>query len=324
MGRCMPGGTARHVLRILWLLLAVLVLSGGCKRLLGGGRGAVPIAVGRAEAKWVMIDAAQIGVEDGIRGAAARKILVEVLRASKAFTIDWGDGQGEMELLITTLEEPPEEEGGEGAPPGDASAGADAAAEDGGGEGEPGPAGLEVIYVLKYRGEEGWPLSTAIVIKAGAKDDLMVSKPMADVVSELVSSIARQAALLHEELPSLRVALKSHDDEIVTLAIQMLGEKKDHEVVPVLCDMLDQTPPGLDRRDEIIGALEKIADPRASPCLIRAFSGAEMYQEVQILRALSVTGGEEARQFLEAVATGHEFDPVRRIAKEALVSMGGP
>jgi len=312
----------RHALRILWLLVAVLAFSGGCKRLLGGGRGAVPIAVGRAEAKWVMIDAAQIGVEDGIRGAAARKVLVDVLRASKAFTIDWDDGRGEMDLLITTVEEPPEEE--DGAPPGDDSGSADAAEEeeDGGEKGEAGPAGLEVIYVLKYRGDEGWPLSSAIVIKAGRKDDLMVSKPMADVVAELVSSIARQAFLLHEELPSLRAALKSHDDEIVTLAIQMLGEKKDREVVPVLCDMLDQTPPGLDRRDEIIGALEKIADPRASPCLIRAFSGAEMYQEIQILRALSVTGGEEARQFLEAVATGHEFDPVRRIAKEALVGMG--
>jgi hypothetical protein len=49
-----------------------------------------------------------------------------------------------------------------------------------------------------------------------------------------------------------------------------------------------------------------------------------MYQEVQILRALSATGGDEARQFLEAVATGHEFDPVRRIAKEALIGMGSP
>ncbi len=285
-------------------LIAVLpVAAAGCKGCREGeGKGRI-ILVASVDAKWIEIDKEKIGLEDGKKGGQARKLLMDEIGRSDGFRYDKQKGTAELDLVITVVDRQGQEE-----------------TEDREGQGESGDGGedLEIIYILKYRGEEGWPLSTAAVIRAEAGSEPPLTRPMGDVIADLVKAIAEQAALLYADVTEVRQALTHPDDQMVTLAVQLLGEKGDRESVGKLCAMLDSREPGDPRRDDIIGALEKIGDSRATPCLIRAFSGAETYQEIHIIRALSATGGEEARQFLEVVASGHEFDPVRRIAEEAL------
>jgi hypothetical protein len=286
------------------LLLAALVSPAGCRGCREGEGGSRIVLVATAEARWIEIDKDKIGLEDGKKGGVARKLLIDAIGGSKRFSYDKQKGTAELDLVITVVDRSAREDLED--------------LEDGAGDEDSMP-GTEIIYVLKYRGEEGWPLSTAVVIKADAGKEPVVTRPMGDVIVELVSDMAGQVELLHADVEAVRRALKHKDEQVVTLAVQLLGEKQDRESVGELCAMLDAKMPGDPSRDDIIGALEKIGDVGATPCLIRAFSGAETYQEIHIIRALSATGGEEARQFLEAVASGHEFDPVRRIAQEALV-----
>jgi hypothetical protein len=265
--------------------------------------------VARVNARWIVIDEGKIGMEDGRMGMAARKILLEKLKASPGIRLEEAGDGGEINLTITVMPDMEGREGGEPAPAGEGE-------EEGAAEGS--KPSLEAAYVLKYRGEEGWPLSSAVVIKTDDEAHVKTPALMKSTISELTASLLRQVELLHAPLPEIRAALGDADPQVATLAIQLVGEKKDAASVPDLCRLLDGSEPGDPVREDLVAALEKIGDRRATPHLIKAFSGAEPWQEIQIIRALASTGGEDAKLFLQAVASGHELEPTRRIAAEAL------
>lgn len=294
------------------IVIVILMIAGaaGCKYFKKGGHDSV-IRIEHVDAKWIKVDSSKMGVENGKKGASAKKILIEQLKASPRIQLDSDKGKGEINLIVSVIRG--EEE------PGDEEPSSSAAQVDGAEEEEENL--TEVVYLLKYRGEEGWPLSTAVVVRTDDESQLSSPKSLKPIIRELVDSIIKQITLLHAQAGELREALKDGDAQVVALSVQLLGEKRDKESVPALCEILDKSLPDDPIRDDLVGALEKIGDRRATPHLIRAFSDAEPWQEIQIIRALSVTGGEEAKQFLEAVASGHEFEPTRRIAVEALSNM---
>ncbi|MFH1437419.1 MAG: HEAT repeat domain-containing protein [Pseudomonadota bacterium] len=290
-------------------VIPVLILGlGGCKAWKGEKAGESVTLLGSVDAKWVEVDEKEMGVEKGPMGKAARRILDARIQESRRFRLGKAKGGAVLNLFISVIpgSMSPETPAGTAA----AETGPDA-------ESAPGKS-FEAIHVLKYKGEEGWPLSTAIVVRAGSTAEIEDSGSLGQIVSELVGGMERQVDLLHADMDAVRKALQDEDNDVVSLAVQILGEKKDRESVPALCAMLEKGKPNEPVLEDIIGALGKIGDREATPYLIRAFSGAESWQEVQIIHALAMTGGQEARQFLEAVASGHEYEHTRQMARDSL------
>lgn len=183
---------------------------------------------------------------------------------------------------------------------------------------------FRVVYDLRYRGPEGWPLSSEVSFVGETRSAIENISSIQKSIKRLVLSVGKQVDLLHRDLQDLRKVIQNNfngDEEVLALAVRIIGENRDNLSVPQLCRLLERTPPSNPLREDIIGALEKIGDKRATPSLIKAFSDAEPWQEIQILRALSVTGGEEAKMFLEVVASGHEIEHTRKIAEESLKSL---
>ena len=281
---------------------------GGCKLWKGKKAGEPVTLLGSVDAKWIEVDEHEMGVENGLRGKVVRTILDARIQESRRFRLDKAKGGAVLNLFISVMPAGMSPEAAAGTAM--AETGPDAQSAEN--------KSYEAIHVLKYKGEEGWPLSTAIVVRAGSMADIEDSGSLRDIVSELVGGMERQVDLLHSDIDVVAAALQDKDDEVVSLAVQILGEKKDRESVPVLCTMLEKRRPNDPVLEDIIGALGKIGDRRATPYLIRAFSGAESWQEIQIIHALAMTGGRDARLFLEAVASGHDFEHTRHLAEDSL------
>ena len=290
------------------LVFLIMPAAGGCKFWKGEKAGESVTLLGNVDAKWVEVDEKEMGVENGLMEKAVRKILDERVRESHRFRLDEAKGGAVLNLFVSVIPGHMNPENSAGM----------VKAGDGPDAGSAEKQSFEAIHVLKYKGEEGWPLSTAIVVRARSTAEIEDTGSLREIVSELVGGLERQVGLLHSDIDEIRRSLQDKDEEVVSLAVQMLGEKKDRKSVSALCTMLEKSKPNDPVLEDIIGALGKIGDEEATPYLIRAFPGAESWQEIQIIHALARTGGEEAGQFLEAVASGHDFEHTRRLAKDSL------
>jgi hypothetical protein len=82
-----------------------------------------------------------------------------------------------------------------------------------------------------------------------------------------------------------------------------------------MCDLLEDErgPVG----EAAVGALAAIGDERGVPCIIH-WAGTDDRRTLISLEPIAAIGGQEARAFLEMVASGHENAGVRRVAEHAM------
>ena len=181
-----------------YLIIAfILWAAGGCKFWKGEKTRESITLLGSVEAKWVEVDENEMGVENGTMGKAAQKILDARIQQSRRFRLDKAKGGAVLNLFISVMPGNMGLEAGAGATP--AGIGPEKEA------GSDKPRSFEAIHVLKYKGEEGWPLSTAIVVKAGSTAELKNAASFEEVIHELVDSMEKQVDLLKKYLLQIKL-----------------------------------------------------------------------------------------------------------------------
>jgi len=138
-------------------------------------------------------------------------------------------------------------------------------------------------------------------------------------VEDVVRTVATRVRLASGDSAALLAAVTGSDSDLREEAIRLAGERRDEKVVPALLPLLKSEDSDL--RDRVIGALGSIGDRRA----VRPLTEVARFRDVgdlpKVLDALAAIGGEDARSYLEFVASGHESEEIRELAKQALTHL---
>jgi hypothetical protein len=135
-------------------------------------------------------------------------------------------------------------------------------------------------------------------------------------VEDVVRSLGARAHLATGDTQAIVTALDSNDDDLRDEAIRQAGDRKEPAAVPGLLKLLKSDDHAA--RDHAIGALGEIGDARAVRPLTEAARFRDLSDLPKVLDALAAIGGDEARSYLEFVASGHESVEIRDLAKQAL------
>lgn len=148
-----------------------------------------------------------------------------------------------------------------------------------------------------------------------AADRRHLDRAVDDVMKGLVASIRIRRGGSDELLS----ALAAPDAEVRSEAIRVAGERRERAAVPALILQLKGEDTAL--RDQAIGALVAIGDRRAVKPLTEVAHFRDVTELPKVIDALASLGGDEARAWLEFVASGHDEKDVRELAREGLDRM---
>jgi len=146
----------------------------------------------------------------------------------------------------------------------------------------------------------------------GAQWDAFLAKLSAD----LMKTLGARVRLLLGDSAALLDALGSPEPELREEAVRLAAERRETSAVPMLVKLLSSED--LVMRDRAIGALAAIGDRRAVRPLTEVARFRDVSDLPKVLDALASIGGDEARVYLDFVATGHEDSDMRALAKSAL------
>jgi hypothetical protein len=135
-------------------------------------------------------------------------------------------------------------------------------------------------------------------------------------VEDLVRGVGARVRLSAAESPAIAAALDGSDEDLREEAARLCGERKERACVPSLVKLLKSED--RDTRDRAIGALTEIGDPRAVRPLTEVARFRDLGDLPKVLDALAMIGGDEARAYLEFVASGHDSSEIRDLAKQSL------
>lgn len=139
-----------------------------------------------------------------------------------------------------------------------------------------------------------------------------LERALGDVLKELLAKIR-----LHQgNSQQLLAALSDADFDLRGEAIRAAGLRRERAAVPQLAQLLKSED--ADLRDLSLGALVEIGDRSAVPAITRAAPFRDVRELPKILDAVAALGGDEAQAYLEFVATSHEHEAIRELAREAL------
>lgn len=164
---------------------------------------------------------------------------------------------------------------------------------------------------LSATGEEQF--DTSRVSDRGALAQQLAERTALDLIGGLVARARLRtatAAELHAAIasPDAGVALREE-------AMRVAGKRRLAGEATTLLGLLDDPEEPI--RDAALGALIALRDQRAVTQLARNRSFRDKREMAKILEAISLIGGEEARQYLSFVADGHEDAEIRQQAAEA-------
>jgi len=141
------------------------------------------------------------------------------------------------------------------------------------------------------------------------------------VVDSLTQDLLFQAELAVGPPDKLVRALTAQQQETSRLiaAEDLAAARQLKEAVPALIQLLRHKDESV--ADRAIGSLVAIGDRRAVKPLTQLSEFRDTARMAKVLDAIGALGGEEARDYLEFVSTGHEDADIRNLASEALERM---
>jgi hypothetical protein len=169
--------------------------------------------------------------------------------------------------------------------------------------------------------DEGAALWSSVACDADRpRDARSLPAAAADVVECAIGRAAHDLAqkedLRHGDLAAVLAALDDPDPSVRQVAFATIGERHQAQALPRLVELL-QSRDEL-QRDGAIGALVALRDPRA----VRPLTELAKFRDLDLLRriidAVGAIGGEEARAYLDLIASGHEVPIIRELAQKAL------
>jgi hypothetical protein len=134
-------------------------------------------------------------------------------------------------------------------------------------------------------------------------------------VGDLVGGYAARVALTRASPAQLHAAIVSDGGALREEAVRIAGVRGLKAEVPVLLPLLHNDDERL--RDAALGALIAMREQRAVGELTRTRSMRDRHEMRKILEAISILGGDEARDYLSFVAASHDDEEIRKLAAEA-------
>jgi hypothetical protein len=153
-------------------------------------------------------------------------------------------------------------------------------------------------------------------------------KRVPDVAAALVEcAIGRGAkdlvdkeAIRRGDLAAVLHALDDEDPSVRQVAFAAIAERHLAQAMPRLVELLHSTDELV--RDGAIGALVGLRDQRAVKPLTELAQFKDLDLMRRIIDAVGEIGGDEAREYLELVASGHQVPIIRELAQQALGRLG--
>jgi hypothetical protein len=138
-------------------------------------------------------------------------------------------------------------------------------------------------------------------------------------VERAAHDLVEKEQLRHADLPALLAAVDNPEPEIRQVAYAAIGDRHLAGALPHLVEQL-RSPDEL-VRDGAIGALVALRDRRAVKPLTQLAEFKDLDLMRRIIDAVGAIGGDEAHDYLELVATGHEVPIIRELAQQALARL---
>jgi HEAT repeat protein len=157
---------------------------------------------------------------------------------------------------------------------------------------------------------------TPVARKDRARTGEIATAQVSRTLSDAVADFVLKEKIRRLDPAAFEAALDSPDPELRALAFRVIGERKLRHLLPKLLTYLSS--PDARVRDGAIGALVALGDPRAVKPLTELSKFRDLPTMVRVIDAVSAIGGEEARSYLELVASGHEVPEMREVAAKAL------
>jgi hypothetical protein len=154
--------------------------------------------------------------------------------------------------------------------------------------------------------------------EVGATVDLeqLAQKLVERTATDLLSGLAARARLRRAAPGDLHAAIVGDGGtELRQAAIRAIGERRIAAEAPTLLALLNA--PDEPIRDAALGALILLRDQRAVTQLTRDRSFHDRREMFKIMDAISLIGGDEARDYLAFVAQSHDDQEVRELARAA-------
>lgn len=149
----------------------------------------------------------------------------------------------------------------------------------------------------------------------GATDDAWRAH-VGRLLEDVVRAAGARARLSTADAAALVAAIEGKDEDLREEATRLAAERKERAAVPALVKLLKHEDAAV--RDRAIGALHAIGDRRAVKPLTEVARFRDLGELPKVLAAVAAIGGDEARAYLEFVASGHENAEMRELAKKSL------
>jgi hypothetical protein len=135
-------------------------------------------------------------------------------------------------------------------------------------------------------------------------------------LADAASALAQRDGIRRGDEATVIAALVSEDTDVRTEAFRAVGLRHLNGALPKLTELLRS--PDHELRDAAIGALVELGDRRAVKPLVDLVEFSDLDMMRRIIDAVGMLGGDEARDYLEFIASGHETPAVRELANAAL------
>jgi hypothetical protein len=143
-----------------------------------------------------------------------------------------------------------------------------------------------------------------------------VERAVSDAAAGLIVKERIRVGMPEESI----AALDSPDLDVRTWALAVIGHRKIDDAFEAVMARLDSDAE--EERDAAIGALLAFDDPRAVAPLTRLADFNDYALMRRVIDAVAALGGDEARDYLDFVSTGHPDDQIKAQAKQALHRLG--
>jgi HEAT repeat protein len=167
---------------------------------------------------------------------------------------------------------------------------------------------------LSAGGEEGYQPRAGLDRRGLAQT--LVERTAVDLLGGFVAR-ARLATATPSEV---HAAIVGDGGALREEAIRVAGQRGLRDEAPVLLELLAADDESV--RDAALGALIALRDRRAVAALTKSRSLRDRHEMRKILEAISILGGQEARDYLSFVAESHDDEEIRRLAAEARERLG--
>ncbi|MSP61115.1 MAG: HEAT repeat domain-containing protein [Myxococcales bacterium] len=135
-------------------------------------------------------------------------------------------------------------------------------------------------------------------------------------VDDVLKGLADQARIHLGGRDDLIAALHAPDSDLRAEAIRVAALRKETAAVPALIELLKCDDARL--RDRALGALVELGDRRAVKPITEAARFHDVAELPKVIDAAAALGGDQARAYLDFVATGHPDPEIQALAREAL------